>query len=128
MNPLIEIMQSPKYERETISFSFFLFFLEGRKTPKQNKSPHRYEISPLLRGDISNIKYLSLINTFKNQQFGNQIKYQFVLSLATMKLYTTKNSINQIDAAFATDGQATQVAWVLKITTRQSRPPYKRLQ
>ena len=102
--------------------------MEGKKTPKQNKSPHRYEISPLLRGDISNIKYLSLINTFKNQQFGNQIKYQFVLSLATMKLYTTKNSINQIDAAFATDGQATQVAWVLKITTRQSRPPYKRLQ
>jgi len=78
-------------------------------------------------GDISNVKYLSLINTFKNQQFGNQIKCQFVLSLATMKLYTTKNSINQIDAAFATDGQATQVAWVLK-TTRQSRPLYKRLQ
>ena len=125
MNPLIEIMQSPKNERETISF---FFFLEGKKKTKQNKSPHRYEISPLLRGDISNIKYLSLINTFKNQQFGNQIKYQFVLSLATMKLYTTKNSINQIDAAFATDGQATQVAWVLKITTRQSRPPYKRLQ
>ena len=124
MNPLIEIMQSPKNERETISF---FFFWKEKKT-KQNKSPHRYEISPLLRGDISNIKYLSLINTFKNQQFGNQIKYEFVLSLATMKLYTTKNSINQIDAAFATDGQATQVAWVLKITTRQSRPPYKRLQ
>ena len=82
MNLLIEIMQSPKNERETILF-FFSFLLEGKKN--KNKSPHRYEISPLLRGDISNVKYLSLLNTFKNQQFGNQIKYQFVLSLATMK-------------------------------------------
>nr|POE75226.1 hypothetical protein CFP56_74270 [Quercus suber] len=50
------------------------------------------------------------------------------MSGSTRGLYTTKNSTNQIDEAFATDGQATQVAWVLKTPTRQSRPLYKRLQ
>jgi len=44
MNPLIEIMQSPKTERETILF-FFSFLFWKEKTKQNKKSPQIWDIT-----------------------------------------------------------------------------------